>query len=248
MLFLSIITRAIIRRSATAMPVTLICAGLLLSAPSTQAGEIQSLASIQLQAEAFITGYPYTSPYPPRFKLARLDNRLRLKPCREALSIEFSRREQVWGNTALLVRCPVKSGWKIHLPVTVEVFDDVLVAARPLVKGQKIDETRVTYEKHNIARLKNGYYSRDSVLGLLEAKRNLSRGSVLTPANLKPLMLVRSGQQVTLLLDYNGLQVRSSGKALRSARLGELVKVRNSQSNKIVEGVVAGEGVVRISI
>ena len=75
-----------------------------------------------------------------------------------------------------------------------------------------------------------------------------TRGTVLTPANLRPLLLVRSGQQVTLLLDFNGLQVRSSGKALQSARLGQLVKVRNSQSRKIVEGVVAGEGLVRIGI
>ena len=248
MMFTTKTTRATICRFASVIPATLICSLSLLNAPNTQAGEIQSLASIQLQAEEFILGYSYSSPYPPRFKLARLDSRLRLKPCREQLSIEFSRREQVFGNTALLVRCPIKPGWKIHLPVTIEVFDDVLVAARPLIKGQKIDESQVTYEKHDIARLKNGYYSKESVLGLLEAKRNLARGSVLTPANLKPLMLVRSGQRVTLLLDYNGLQVKSSGKALQSARLGELVKVRNSQSNKIVEGVVAGEGLVRISI
>ena len=237
-----------LRSFASALPATLTCAASLLYTPSAPAAEIQSLASIQLQAEDFIMGYPYASPYPPRFKLARLDSRLRLKPCRQELAIGFSRREQVFGNTALLVRCPATPGWKIHLPVTIEVFDDVLVAASPLVKGQKIDDSKVTYEKHDIARLKNGYYSRDSGLGLLEAKRNLARGSVLTTANLKPLMLVRSGQQVTLLLDYNGLQVRSSGKALRSARLGELVKVRNSQSNKIVEGVVTGEGLVQISL
>jgi len=215
---------------------------------SAQSAEIQSLASIELQAEEFIMGYPYPSPYPPRFKLGKLDSRLRLKPCHERLSIDFTRREMVFGNTALLVRCPVKPGWKIHLPVSVEVFDDVLVAAKPLIKGQKIDESAAAFEKHNIARLKNGYFSRDSALGLLEAKRNLVRGTVLTPANLKPLMLVRSGQRVTLVLDYNGLQIKSSGKALRSARMGELVKVRNSQSQKIVEGVVVGEGLVRISI
>lgn len=226
----------------------LILAASLLTSPSAPAAEVQSLASIQLQAEDFIMGYPYASPYPPRFKLARLDSRLRLKPCSQELAIEFSRREQVYGNTALLVRCPLKPGWKIHLPVSIEVFDDVLVAASPLIKGQKIDGSKVTYKKHDITRLKNGYYSKDSALGLLEARRNLARGSVLTPANLKPLMLVRSGQRVTLLLDYNGLQVRSSGKALRSARMGELVKVLNSQSNKIVEGIVAGEGLVRISI
>ena len=226
-----------------------IAGGLLLSSAVPGAtAEFQSLASIRMQAEDFIAAYPYASPYAPRFELGRLDSRLRLKACPERLTIDFSRREQTHGNVALLLRCPVGPNWKIHLPVRIEVFDDVLVAASPLLKGQKIDESVVTYHKHDVSRLKNGYYSKDSELGMLEARRNLARGAVLTPANLSPLMLVRAGQQVTLVLDYKGLQVKSSGKALQSARLGELVRVRNSQSQKIVQGVVAGEGLVRISI
>ena len=221
---------------------------LLGSAFPGSTAEFHSLASIRMQAEEFIAAYPYASPYPPRFELGRLDSRLRLKACPERLAIDFSRREQTHGNVALLLRCPAGTNWKIHLPVKIEVFDDVLVADRPLLKGQKIDDSAVTYRKHDVSRLKNGYYSKDSELGMLEARRNLARGTVLTPANLSPLMLVRAGQQVTLMLDYNGLQVKSSGKALQSARLGELVRVRNSQSQKIVQGVVAGEGLVRISI
>jgi len=220
----------------------------LLSAFSVQATEVHSLASIQLQAESFIANYPYESPYPPSFKLGHLDSRLRLKACHEALSVEFTRRDQVYGNTALTVRCPIEAGWKIHLPARIEVFDDVVVTAKPLLKGQKIDDSAISFQKHNIARLNNGYYSKQSALHQLEARRNLARGTVLTPSNLSPLLLVRSGQQVTLVLDYNGLQIKSTGKALRSATLGQLVKVRNSQSQKIVEGVVAGEGLVRISI
>lgn len=226
-----------------------IAGGLLLgSAFPGMTAEFQSLASIRMQAEDFIAAHPYASPYPPRFELGRLDSRLRLKACPERLAVDFSRRQQTYGNTALLLRCPAGTGWKIHLPVKIEVFDDVLVAASPLLKGQKIDESVVAFRKHDISRLKNGYYSKDSELGMLEARRSLSRGAVLTPKNLAPLMLVRAGQQVTLVLDYNGLQVKSSGKALQSARLGELVRVRNGQSQKIVQGVVAGEGLVRISI
>ena len=236
----------IVTRTAL-LPAVTFC--LLLAASFTvRATGIQSLASILLQAEAFISSYPYQSPYPPRFQLGNLDSRLRLRACHEALAIEFSRRDRVHGNTSLLVRCPLTGGWKIHLPVSIEVFDDVIVTAKPLLKGQKIDESAITFQKHNIARLKNGYYSKSSALEQLQARRNLVRGTVLTPSKLAPLLMVRSGQQVTLVLNYNGLQIKSTGKALQSAVLGQLVKVRNSQSLKIVEGVVSGEGLVRISI
>jgi flagella basal body P-ring formation protein FlgA len=36
--------------------------------------------------------------------------------------------------------------------------------------------------------------------------------------------------------------------ALQSARIGQLVKVRNTQSRKIVQGIVSGEGLVKINI
>lgn len=224
------------------------CWLMLSSLPPAKANEIQSLASIRLQSESFITSYPYESPYPVAFELGNLDSRLRLKACHDGLSIDFSRHDQVHGNTALLVRCPSNAKWKIHLPVRIDVFDDVAVAAKPLLKGQKIDASAFTFQKHNIARLKNGYYSKISALDQLQAKRNLKRGTVLTPARLAPLLMVRSGQRVTLFLNYNGLQIKSSGKALQSATLGQRIKVRNSQSMKIVEGVVSGEGLVRVSI
>ena len=213
-----------------------------------EAASTQSLASIRLQAESYILNFPYESPYPPRFKLGKLDSRLRLRACHEKLSIEFTRPEIVHGNATLMVRCPLKPGWKIHLPVRIDIFDDVVVAAKPLLKGQTIDDSAIVFQKHNVARLKNGYFSKNSALLELEARRNLVQGTVLTPANLSPRMLVRSGQQVTLVLNYNGLQIKSTGKALRSASMGQVVRVRNSQSNKIVEGVVSGEGLVRVSI
>lgn len=212
------------------------------------AAEIQSLASIKLQAEAFLLDYDYQSPYPPRIRLGKLDSRLRLKPCHEQLKIGFTRPDIDHGNTTLTLRCPVKPFWKLHLPVQVEVFADVAVAAKPLPRGQIIDDSAFRFEKRDIALLNKGYFSSRDALYQLQAKRNLRRGDVLTPANLVPKLLVRSGQKVTLVLSYKGLEIKSSGTALHSARLGEMVRVRNSQSQKVVEGVVSGEGLVQVSI
>lgn len=235
---------SILRRLRAVLTAGLLCCG----SAAAPAAEMQSLASIRLQAEAFILEHPYQSPYPPRFELGKLDSRLRLKPCRQALNVSFARANVTYGNSALTVRCPVEPGWKIHLPVRIEVFDDVVIAAKPLLKGQKIDDSAFRFAKRNIARLKNGYYSKSGALQQLQARRNLKRGAVLTPANLAPQLLVRSGQRVTLVLNYNGLQVKSSGKALHSASIGEVVRVRNTQSQKIIEGVVSGEALVQVSL
>lgn len=226
----------------------LISLGLLSVLAGPAVADFQSLTSIRLQAESFIAGQTYASPYPARFKLGRLDSRLRLRACGEPLRIDFAHRDRDRGNTALTIRCASKSPWKIHLPVQIDLFDDVAVAARPLVKGQLIDAATIRFEKHNIVRLKNGYYLKTTALEELQTQRNLNRGTVLTPRNLAPRLLVRSGQMVTLVLNFNGLQVKSSGQALQSASRGQLVKVRNSQSLRVVEGVVFGEGLVKVNI
>jgi len=224
------------------------CLLMLTASLPVAAGEIQSLSSIRMQAEAFISQFPYESPYAPGFQLGNLDSRLRLKACPEALAIDFSRRDMIQGNTALLIKCARKPGWKIHLPVRIDIYDDALVTTKPLVKGQIIDESSVMHKKTNISRLNNGYFAKNAELAELQVRRNLSRGTVLSSKNLVPRLLVHSGQQVTLVLEFKGIQIKANGKALRSASLGERVKVRNNQSRKIVEGIVFGDALVRVSL
>jgi len=210
--------------------------------------DFQSLQSMRMQAEEFILQYPYETPYPPGFEVSQIDNRLRLKACPHPLLFEFSNRQKVQGNTALVVRCEQNTGWKFILPVRVDLYDDVLVTTKSVHKGQIIDKHQVSFQKQNISRLNNGYYSKSDDLSGLEVRRNLKRGTVLTPNSLRPRLMVKSGQRVTLILDYKGLQIKSSGQALQSARRGDVIKVRNNQSNRIVEGIVSGEAQVRVNI
>jgi flagella basal body P-ring formation protein FlgA len=104
------------------------------------------------------------------------------------------------------------------------------------------------YGKKNISVLNQGYFTQANDLKHMESRQNLKRGSVLTPYNTRPSEMVKSGQNVTLTLNYKGINIRASGKALQSARMGQLVKVRNLQSRKIVEGVVSGEGQVKVNL
>lgn len=228
----------------------LLAAGVLavaLAQPAA-AGTPQSLASIRMQAEAFVMTQDYNSPYPPQVQLGRLDSRLRLKACPVELEVAFTHPEQNRGNTTLRVSCPVAPFWKLHLPARIAVFDDVAMTTRPLVRGQIIDVAAVVLQKTDVSRLNHGYFAKLEALRNLEARRNLPRGAVLTPKSLIPRRLVRAGQTVTLVLETGGLTVRSSGEALHAASHGQVVRIRNRQSQRIVEGVVVADGVVRVAL
>jgi flagellar basal body P-ring formation protein FlgA len=212
------------------------------------AAERQSLASIQLQAESFLAKYPYQSPYPVQFKLSHLDPRLNLAACESALQIEFTRQDKISGNTSLDIRCPHPTSWSIHLPVRVDVYDDVLVSRIPLVRGQSLSSSDVKFKKTNTSTLHRGYFRHIDDLHNLQVKNNLSTNIVLNPSNLAPRKLIKSGQKVTIVLNFNGLQVKSSGEALNSASEGQLIKVRNTGSNKIIQGIVSANGQVKVSL
>lgn len=210
--------------------------------------ERQSLASIALQAESFLSNYTYDSPYPARFQLANLDKRLNLKPCAESLDIEFTQSHRTTGNTSLKVRCRTPVSWQIHLPVRVSVFDDVVINKTPLIRGQTIDTHSIGYSKQDITRLQRGYFRRTQPLHNLEAKRNLPANSILNTSNLSLRQLVKSGQQVIILLNIDGLQIKTNGLALQSASLGEVIKVKNTQSNRVVEGFVSAAGQITVNL
>jgi flagella basal body P-ring formation protein FlgA len=217
-------------------------------ADEIKAGKYQSLESIRFQAEEYIMQFDYNSPYLTEFKANYLDSRLKLANCNAPLHVEFSNRQKTYGSTSLNIDCQNSPKWRIHLPIEVDVFDDVLVAQRPFSRGQKIDDSMLKYEKRNISLLNQGYFTQINDLKHTESRRNLKRGSVLTQNNTRPSEMVKSGQTVTLILDYKGINIRTSGKALQSARMGQIVKVRNSKSQKIVEGIVAGEGLVKVNL
>lgn len=208
----------------------------------------QSLSSIALQAESFISNYPYETTYSVDVKLSQLDNRLNLKPCNNKLDIKFTRADRTMGSTSLSIRCHSPVNWQIHLPATINVYNDVIVNKYPLVKGQLINPDNIQYQKKNISKLRQGYFRASEALSQLQAKRNLPANSILSSTNLTQRLLVNSGQQVSIILNFKGLQIKSSGKALQSASQGQSVKVKNNRSKKIVEGIVTGEGQITVSL
>ena len=227
----------------------LFCGASIFAVSATFADEkYQSLALIQLQADSFIHQHPYDSPYPVRAELGYIDNRLKLKKCLDPLNIQFSRSDKTYGRTAITVSCNTNISWKIHLPVKIDLYDDVLVAAQGLARGQIIDASKVVLKKVRVSDLNSGYFDASDSIQDYQVSRPLKRGEILSSRNLSPRMMVQSGQKVTLVLDFKGIQIKSSGLALRSARLGEVIKVRNLQSSRIVEGVVSGEATVRVTI
>ncbi len=212
-----------------------------------QADEIQPLDSIQAAAEAFVLAEIATvNGADVSAEAGRLDPRLRLRACEEPLQTFQAAGNRLRGNTSVGVRCSGPQPWSIYVPVRVRQEVEVAVLTRNLGRGATVDAESVTLQRLDTGQLGFGYFDRvEEVLGQT-LRRAANAGTVLTPALVAIPPTVRRGEQVTLVAERNGIAIRASGRALADARTGDLVRVRNLSSERVVEGVVKGPGQVTI--
>lgn len=180
-----------------------------------------------------------------RFTVGRVDDRLRLAACPQPLS---SRTASDTGSAlSVEVRCDA-AGWKLFVPVSVQVQVPVLVAARPLLRGDAVSAADVEIQTRERATLGPGWIGAVDQLRGRVLNRMVAPGTVLTPAQFSAERLVRRGQAVTLVAVTGGFEVRSQGKALADAGAGERVRVESSSSRRVVEGQVQADGSVAVSL
>ncbi|MEM1304736.1 MAG: flagellar basal body P-ring formation chaperone FlgA, partial [Planctomycetota bacterium] len=79
----------------------------------------------------------------------------------------------------------------------------------------------------------------DDVIGR-EAVRSLRAGAVLTDANCLPPVLVRRGDQVTVMAGGGGIRIRMAAKARANGRLGEIVPIETIETRDQLSARVVG--------
>lgn len=80
----------------------------------------------------------------------------------------------------------------------------------------------------------------------LEAIRDLPSGTVLRHTDVRPAVLVRQGQWVTMTVGQDqGFVVTVRLEALQDGRLGDRVALRNPETGRTVSGVVSSLGATR---
>lgn len=182
----------------------------------------------------------------PQVVVGRLDNRLRLKQCGQPLEAATTGTGRLVGATSVRVHCPGPSPWSIYVSARVTVFDQVLVAARQLTRGDTLTADDIEPARRDLSELSYGYMSNPKEAVGMVVRRRIRPGEALRPNQLTRPNLVERGETVTLTAESGGVQVRMSGKALNDAARGEVVQVRNTVSRRVVEGVVVGRGQVRV--
>jgi len=225
------------------------CLCVLLYAPVATAGVYQDHKSIYQAARSFIQKHVKSERgLRPRIKLGKLDPRLKLKKCSKKLHAFLPKGSHGMGKTTVGVKCTGKKTWSLYVPITISVYDKVVVASRQLQKGSILTASDLKLVKNNLADLSYGYYQAlDRGVGM-KLKRRISAGTVLTPSMLKKPRIISRGQKVTIMAQSGSMLVRMRGKALDHGAVGDRIKVLNIKSRKKLEGIITVTGEVKVDI
>lgn len=232
-------------RSLISMPALILA--MAMAVPTAGAAQaLQSHDSIRAAARDFMASRTQTSAHRQvRIQVGALDPRLRLPACSVPLQTSLPPGGRTSGRVTVGVRCTGERPWHLYVPVQVAVQERVAVARHALARGQVIAADDLGWRERDTTKLPFGYITDASGAVGKVLKRAVGAGAVLTPAVLSAPLLVRRGQTVTIIAGGDALAVRMSGHALTDGARGDLVRVRNPHSKRIVQGIAVAPGQVR---
>ena len=133
---------------------------------------------------------------------------------------------------------------KLNIPVRIYQTQQVAVANENLKLGDEIDRSKIRIENKFV----DFRYSLDlkSIIGAL-SRKVIRAGEIITEDNIEFPSIIEKGKEVLINVKTASVIVKSRGKALNDAKVGEKVNIQREGSKKIITGVALADGSVIIT-
>ena len=115
-----------------------------------------------------------------------------------------------------------------------------VVVKKNITKGEVITEDHLTFSFQISDDLPGGFTTMSEIIGR-KAKFNLARGAVIKTRQLEIVYPVEKGKAVLVVANNSRLSITVNAIALEAGQIGDMIKVKNSTSGKILNAIVTGE-------
>lgn len=137
---------------------------------------------------------------------------------------------------------PDKKGWVV---IELKKYANIPVLVRPLKVGEVVTEDAVTLEMRLVQAYQEILTDVKSVVGM-QAARFLSMGQALTSRDLKREQILKKGQMVKAIFGAESLEISITAQAEEGGAVGDVIKVKNVDSQKMFAAKIIDRGVVKI--
>lgn len=227
----------------------LVALGLLLCASVPVAAQHHNLDDVQAAVASYLQGYySEVGAVKVEINVNPLDRRLLLAQCEQPLSMRVNDPAYAGGNQTVHTRCEGISPWAVYVPAQVSLFRRLPVAGRNLERGELVAQSDIVMEVVNTNLTRQGQVA--DMAGVLgkEVRRPISKGEPFRVAALESPLVIKRGDPVVIELQAGSISVNTAGTAMANGRIGDRIRVRNGQSDRIVNAQVLAAGRVMTAI
>lgn len=123
---------------------------------------------------------------------------------------------------------------------------EIPVPARRMGRGKKISSNDIEWTEIDANRIQRDTITDAEQLVGMEVRRFLPAGAPVRLGDVRRPLLVTRGRPVILIVRTRFMKLTARGKAMDNGSSGDIVRVMNSKSRKIIEGVVVDADTVEI--
>jgi flagella basal body P-ring formation protein FlgA len=168
-----------------------------------------------------------------------------LSPCPHRLKVATPPgKRQLW-RLRYDVSCAGQEGWPLSVVVKPTVTLSILTATRTLERGEILSSQDVELSPQDVTLMNGNYFRQPQEVEGQTVKRRIASAQIVTQALLDQPVMVSRGQSVLIIARQHGIEARTDGEALKNGRKGEIIRVRNNSSQRIIDVQVEAPGVVR---
>ncbi|HEY2990922.1 MAG TPA: flagellar basal body P-ring formation chaperone FlgA [Candidatus Binatia bacterium] len=136
---------------------------------------------------------------------------------------------------------------QIWVRTEIRVYENVVVAARPFAHREVIAPEDVRLDWREISSFSPRPFTKiEDVVGK-QVSRPTNVNEVLTPASAELPQVVRHGSAVVLVYESAHVRVETAGEAVQAGKVGDMIRVKNPASGKMLQGVVLDGRTVKVS-
>ncbi|BDV01763.1 hypothetical protein TDMWS_18480 [Thermodesulfomicrobium sp. WS] len=129
--------------------------------------------------------------------------------------------------------------------VLAEVWAEVPCAARSLSRGEVVQEQSVVRMRMDLAALGRPVWD-GAGMGAVRVRSAVPQGRPILAEMVEPVPVVERGRMVRVVFDNGRLRLAVPGQSLEDGGVGSVIRVRNLQSQRVVEARVVDESTVRV--
>ncbi|MCE2571566.1 flagellar basal body P-ring formation chaperone FlgA [Motilimonas eburnea] len=173
-----------------------------------------------------------------------LDTRINIAPCQQPLNANIV-NGKINKTTVVKVSCDDAAPWHTYVQVRVKITKPVVVASQLLAPGALLSEHNIFIDFVETQNIRGNVIDDPTLLYGVKAKRRIPKGRMI---KMRDVCYICKGDNVVIKAQMGNLEIKTNGIAISSASLGQTIRVRNTQTNKIVVGKVTGVSEMEVKL